>query len=73
MLDFVRGPPDISQNNMMFSSIKNNRIFIIGNEGSAIPTAVTPAKNGSVIVKHRVGTFSLTELDKDIEPNTVID
>ncbi|MTC17299.1 isochorismatase family protein [Providencia alcalifaciens] len=60
---FRVGYPEVSQNNTVFSSIKNNGIFMIGSEGSDIHAGVVPAENEVVIVKHRLGAFSFTELD----------
>lgn len=60
---FRKGYPEVSQNNTVFSSIKENRIFMTDDENTAIDAGVAPAGNEVVIVKHRVGAFSFTELD----------
>lgn len=60
---FRQGYPEVSQNNTIFSAIKNNGIFIIGSEGAAIHTAVAPAENEVVIIKRRIGAFSFTDLE----------
>lgn len=60
---FRQGYPEVSQNNTIFSAIKNNGIFITGSEGAAIHTAVAPAENEVVIIKRRIGAFSFTDLE----------
>ena len=60
---FRYGYPEVSQNNTIFSSIKNNGIFINDSVETAIHEGVAPAENEVVIVKRRVGAFSFTELD----------
>ncbi|CAK6501142.1 Isochorismatase family protein YecD (plasmid) [Pantoea sp. Nvir] len=60
---FRKSYPEVSQNNTIFSSIKENGIFMADNESTAIHADVAPAENEPVIVKRRVGAFSFTELD----------
>lgn len=60
---FRKGYPEVSKNNKIFSSIKENGIFLADNESTAIHADVAPAENDAVIVKRRVGAFSFTELD----------
>ncbi|EQC1489531.1 isochorismatase family cysteine hydrolase [Klebsiella aerogenes] len=60
---FRKGYPEVSKNNTIFSSIKENGIFMADNESTAIHADVAPAENEAVIVKRRVGAFSFTELD----------
>lgn len=60
---FRLGYPEVSQNNTIFSAIKENGIFMADNESTAIHAAVAPADNEVVIVKRRVGAFSFTELE----------
>ncbi|WP_157704477.1 isochorismatase family cysteine hydrolase, partial [Salmonella enterica] len=55
--------PEVSKNNTIFSSIKENGIFMADNESTAIHPDVAPAENEVVIVKRRVGAFSFTELE----------
>ncbi len=60
---FRKGYPEVSHNNTIFSSIKENGIFMVDNESTAIHADVAPEENEVVIVKRRVGAFSFTELD----------
>ena len=60
---FRKGYPEVSENNTIFSSIKENGIFMTDNENTAIHAGVAPASNEVIIVKQRVGAFSFTELD----------
>lgn len=60
---FRKGYPEVSKNNTIFSSIKENGMFKADNESTAIHPEVAPAENEAVIVKRRVGAFSFTELE----------
>lgn len=60
---FRKGYPEVSKNNTIFSSIKENGMFMADNESTAIHPEVAPAENEAVIVKRRVGAFSFTELE----------
>ncbi|HBS6548089.1 TPA: cysteine hydrolase [Klebsiella pneumoniae] len=60
---FRKGYPEVSKNNTIFASIKENGVFMADNESTAIHPDVTPAENEVVIVKRRVGAFSFTELE----------
>ncbi|EIZ8038785.1 cysteine hydrolase [Salmonella enterica] len=60
---FREGYPEVSKNNTIFSSIKENGIFMADNESTAIHPDVAPAENEVVIVKRRVRAFSFTELE----------
>jgi nicotinamidase-related amidase len=58
-----QGYPEVSKNNTIFASIKENGVFMADNESTAIHPDVAPAENEVVIVKRRVGAFSFTELE----------
>lgn len=60
---FRKGYPEFSKNNAIFSSIKENGIFMADNESTAIHPDIAPAEDETVIVKRRVGAFSFTELE----------
>jgi len=60
---FRKGYPEVSKNNTIFSSIKENGMFMANNESTAIHPEVAPAKNEAAIVKRRVGAFTFTELE----------
>lgn len=60
---FRKGYPEVSKNNTIFASIKENGVFMADNESTAIHPDVAPAENEVVIVKRRVGAFSFTELE----------
>lgn len=68
---FRKGYPEVSQNNTIFSSIKENEIFMADNESTAIYADVAPAENEAVIVKRRVGAFSFTELDMILRAQSI--
>jgi len=60
---FRKGYPEVSKNNTIFSSIKENGIFMADNENTAIHPDVAPAENEAVVIKRRIGAFSFTELE----------
>jgi len=60
---FRPGYPEISPSNPLFSWIKENGIFTPGGESTKIHAAVAPQGDEPVIVKHRIGSFTGTELD----------
>lgn len=60
---FRKGYPEVSKNNTIFSSIKENGMFLVDNESTVIHPDVAPAENETVIIKRRVGAFSFTELE----------
>lgn len=62
-VEFREGYPEVSQNNIIFSSIKDNGILITNSESSAIHDDIFPQENEIVIIKRRVGAFSFTELE----------
>jgi len=60
---FRKGYPEVSKNNTVFSAVKEHGVFITGSEGAAIHAAVAPAEDEAVIIKHRVGAFTFTDLE----------
>ncbi|MBC4440574.1 isochorismatase family protein, partial [Klebsiella pneumoniae] len=51
---FRKGYPEVSKNNTILASIKENGVFMADNESTAIHPDVAPAENEVVIVKRRV-------------------
>ncbi|AVL79292.1 cysteine hydrolase family protein [Klebsiella oxytoca] len=60
---FRKGYPEVSKNNTVFSTVKEYGIFINGSDGAAIHTDVAPTDDEPVIIKHRVGAFTFTDLE----------
>ncbi len=64
--------PEVSLRNKSFGSLQKSGRMLLGNLGTEIHPEVAPLENEVVVVKHRVGAFSETELQtvlraRDIE------
>lgn len=60
---FREGYPEISSRNTLFAAIREHGIFLTGAPESAIHQDVSPQPEETVIIKHRIGAFSFTDLD----------
>jgi nicotinamidase-related amidase len=63
VVGFRPGYPELSPNNAAFATVAQTGRFIVTTPGADIAPAVKPHEGDVVIVKHRVGAFSSTELD----------
>ncbi len=63
VVGFRPGYPEVSPRNQSFSAIAGTGMFTASPPGSDIVPAVRPQPEDVVIVKHRVGAFSGTDLD----------
>lgn len=59
---FRAGHPEISSRNRVFSGIRDHGLFIAGSPESAVHPDVAPHPGDPVIMKHRIGAFTSTEL-----------
>lgn len=59
---FREGYPEVSDNNMIFTAVREGQRFMLGGAGSSIPDQITPAYRDIVVVKHRVSAFEGTDL-----------
>jgi len=59
---FRPGYPEVSDNNMIFSAVRDGQRFQIGDEGSQIPPEIQPERDDVVLVKHRISAFEGTDL-----------
>jgi nicotinamidase-related amidase len=59
---FRPGYPEVSDNNAMFSAVREGKRFQIGDEASQIPAKIKPETEDSMVVKHRVSAFEGTNL-----------
>ena len=59
---FRAGYPEVSDNNMIFSAVREGQRFQLGDAGSAIPERIAPAQEDALVVKHRVSAFEGTDL-----------
>lgn len=60
---FRKDYPEVSKNNTVFSAVKENGAFKIGSESTAIHADIAPQNDEIVIIKHRIGAFSFTDLE----------
>lgn len=60
---FRLGYPEISPRNAMFSGIRESGRLTPGSAGAEVHPAVAPQAKDIVVVKHRVGAFTGTDLD----------
>jgi nicotinamidase-related amidase len=73
MVGFRPGYPEVSPMNMSFSAIKQSQRFAPNSAGSEIHPRVAPnlASGDVVVIKHRVGAFSGTDLEMILRANQV--
>ncbi len=63
VVGFRPGYPEVSANNVGFSTLRGTDRFAAGNPGTAISAAVAPAPDDVIVTKHRVSAFTGTDLD----------
>jgi nicotinamidase-related amidase len=63
VVGFRPGYPEVSPRNQSFSAIRGTGRFTTSPPGADIVAAVRPQPEDVIIVKHRVGAFSGTDLD----------
>ncbi|EMA3640186.1 cysteine hydrolase [Providencia stuartii] len=61
---FRYGYPEISKHNKMFCEFRDNGLLIPGSKGMEINQNLTPKIAEPVVIKHRVGAFTETDLDR---------
>lgn len=59
---FRAGHPEVSSRNRVFSGIRDHGLFVTGSPESAVHPDVAPRPGDPVIVKHRIGAFTSTDL-----------
>ena len=59
---FRPGYPEVSDNNAMFSAVREGQRFQIDSEGALIPAKIKPETEDYVVVKNRVSAFEGTNL-----------
>jgi len=60
---FRYGHPEVSARNKLFSLLKENGLFARGGADTSIHSSVAPLNDEPVVIKHRVGAFSGTDLE----------
>lgn len=63
MVAFRPGHPEVSPRNKLFSIVKEHGLFVLGGGDTSIHAAVAPKGDEPVVIKHRIGAFSGTDLD----------
>lgn len=63
MVAFRPGHPEISPRNRLFSIVKEHGLFARDGADTGIHAAIAPTPEEPVVVKHRVGAFSGTDLE----------
>ena len=63
VVGFRPGYPEISARNASFSTLSQSGRFVVTTPGSDIAPALRPEEGDVVVVKHRVGAFSGTDLE----------
>ena len=59
---FRKDYPEVSEHNIIFSSVRNGGRFSLSDAASAIPSTIAPQEDDQVVLKHRVSAFEGTEL-----------
>jgi nicotinamidase-related amidase len=71
MVGFRTNYPEISSRNKLFTWLKDSQLFAPGNQGGRIHPALTPTESEPVVVKHRVGAFTGTDLERILRANEI--
>jgi len=71
MVAFRRGYPEISAGNRVFAALKDSGLFARESAKTDIHPAVAPVGDEPVVVKHRVGAFSGTDLETLLRANGI--
>lgn len=62
MVGFREGYPEVSPRNALFSSMKGHGLLLLNAPNTEIHAAVAPTNDEPVVIKHRLGAFSGTDL-----------
>lgn len=71
MVGFRAGHPEISPRNALFSSVKGHGLFLLNDPNTQIHAEVAPASDEPVVIKHRLGAFSGTDLATLLRANGI--
>ncbi|MEN3177640.1 cysteine hydrolase [Gluconobacter sp. OJA] len=71
MVSFRSDYPEISDRNAMFSWLRDNGLIKPGSEEMQIDASLAPHEQDPVIIKHRIGAFSGTDLDMILRANGI--
>ncbi|VVD92879.1 hydrolase [Pandoraea capi] len=59
---FRAGHPEVSERNRIFSGIKANGVLLLDQPDTAIHDDLAPQAGEAVVIKHRIGAFSGTDM-----------
>ncbi|MCB8875993.1 cysteine hydrolase family protein [Acidisoma silvae] len=68
---FRPGYPEISERNKLFSFLKESGLAAPGSDSIRIHAELAPRDNEPVVVKHRVGAFAGTDLDRILRARNI--
>ncbi|MFG1404190.1 cysteine hydrolase family protein [Xanthobacter sediminis] len=63
MVAFRHGHPEISPRNKLFSIVKEHGLFARGGADTSFHSAVSPTNEEPIVIKHRIGAFTGTDLE----------
>jgi nicotinamidase-related amidase len=68
---FRPGYPEISERNKLFSFLKESGLVAPGSDSIRIHAELAPRDNEPVVVKHRIGAFSSTDLERILRARNI--
>ncbi|MGF6852650.1 cysteine hydrolase family protein [Paraburkholderia sp. CI3] len=71
VVSFRPGYPEVSPRNSIFSFIAQNGLCQAGSPGAQIHPAVAPVEGEIVVIKHRIGAFSGTDLQTILQSQAI--
>jgi nicotinamidase-related amidase len=71
VVGFRPGYLEVSPRNQSFAAIRGSGRFQLASGGSDVHPALAPAADEVVVIKHRVGAFSGTDLDMILRANAI--
>jgi nicotinamidase-related amidase len=71
VIGFRPGFPEISKNNKSFSALRESGRFAFGDASTEIHSAVAPQANDLIVTKHRVSSFSGSDLEMLLRANEI--
>ncbi|MGF6507057.1 cysteine hydrolase family protein [Paraburkholderia sp. 32] len=71
VVSFRPGYPEVSPRNSIFSFIAKNGLCQASSPGAQIHPAVAPVEGEAVVIKHRIGAFSGTDLQTILQSQAI--
>jgi nicotinamidase-related amidase len=70
-LGFRPGYPEANPSNERFAQIQKTGLFVTDRPGSDVHPSLAPQANEVVVIKHRVGAFTSTDLDMILRAKSI--